>query len=336
MFPKVDEELAGWAQKASRAEPRLYEQAIKSIAHKRFHCLGGAVFSLWPGIPARCRPGLLRLIVAFQTISDYLDNLCDRMGVLDDATFRRLHSSMLAALDTGVEASGFYGTCPAKDDGGYLGSLVRACRAEVSQLDSYPAVRARAIELVRLYIDLQVHKHTLPLERTRRLAIWYGEHTRMAPEAFWWEFAAASGSTLGIFALFALAAGRRPSTAEVETVLGAYFPYICGLHILLDYFIDQEEDRQNCDLNLVSYYGDASERSERLQGFAEGALVGINHLPHAPFHRTVVLGLLAMYLSDPKAEGTLRHEAEALTGVGGGYARLMTLLCRTLRSSGRM
>ena len=41
---------------------------------------------------------------------------------------------------------------------------------------------------------------------------------------------------------------------DAERIRKGYFPYIQGLHILLDYFIDQEEDKVVGDLNFCSYY----------------------------------------------------------------------------------
>ena len=40
----------------------------------------------------------IKFIVAYQTISDYLDNLCDRSSSLDPQDFAALHESMGDAL----------------------------------------------------------------------------------------------------------------------------------------------------------------------------------------------------------------------------------------------
>ena len=336
VFPGVDRELDMWAGRAKSAGVELREQAVASIHHKRFHCLGGSVYSLWPKGQPAYRTGLLRLIVAFQTISDYLDNLCDRMGVLDDSVFRRLHVSMLAALDGGVEASGLYEGYPWKDDGGYLQALVLTCRRETAVLPHFRVVRDQAIDLVSLYIDLQVHKHTQGLERVRRLSSWHVAHLTSAPETYWWEFAAAAGSTLAIFALLAMASQRHVKPQEVSTLLDAYFPYVAGLHILLDYFIDQEEDARWHDLNLVSYYPDQDQRKQRMQGILKAALEWTGNLPDPGFHQGVVLGLLAMYLTDPKVVGDLEPEAGLLLRTGAPYTALMRFLCGRLRKSGRL
>ena len=39
---------------------------------------------------------------------------------------------------------------------------------------------------------------------------------------------------------------------------------ICSLHIMLDYFIDQEEDKAEADFNFVSFYKDEEECCWRL------------------------------------------------------------------------
>jgi tetraprenyl-beta-curcumene synthase len=336
VFPVVDRELGVWAVRAGSAGPELREQALSSITHKRFHCLGGSVYSLWPKAQPAYRCVLLRLIVAFQTMSDYLDNLCDRTGVLDDCVFRRLHASMLAALDMGVEASGFYAGYPHEEDGGYLKALVLACRREVAALPHFHMVRGHAIDLVRLYIDLQVHKHTHGLERVRRLSAWHRAHLESAPETYWWEFAAASGSTLGVFALFAAASQRHLRHRDVEALLDAYFPYVAGLHILLDYLIDQKEDDRWDDLNLVSYYQDHEQRRQRMHDMLKAGLEWTRALPDAGFHHGIVLGLLAMYMTDPKIAGGLHPEAHALLGTGAPYTTLMRFLCACLRKRGRL
>jgi tetraprenyl-beta-curcumene synthase len=336
VFPGVDRELGMWAGRAKSAGSELCEQALASICRKRFHCLGGSVYSLWPKGQPAYRSGLLRLIVAFQTMSDYLDNLCDRTGVLDDSVLRRLHASMLAALDSGVEASGFYEGYPWNDDGGYLRALVLTCRRETAALPHFPVVRDQAIDLIRLYIDLQVHKHTQGLERVRRLSSWHRAHLTSAPETYWWEFAAAAGSTLGVFALFAMASQRHVKPQDICALLDAYFPYVTGLHILLDYFIDQEEDARWHDLNLVSYYPDPDQRKQRMQGILKAALEWTRGLPDAGFHQGVVLGLLAMYLTDPKVAGDRQPEGHSLLRTGAPYTALMRFLCGRLRKSGRL
>ena len=62
---------------------------MASIETKTFHCEGGALYAL---LAEAHRDDAIRFIVAYQTISDYLDNLCDRSTSLDPEDFTLLHS----------------------------------------------------------------------------------------------------------------------------------------------------------------------------------------------------------------------------------------------------
>lgn len=336
VLPEVDRELARWKEAAVRAEDReLACQALAGIALKRFHAQGGAVYACWS---KRKWEPLIKFIVAYQTISDYLDNLCDRAGFYDRQAFRNLHISMLDALeDPGTVTGDYYKGYPYTRDGGYLRRLVAECQDAVAKLDGFASVREECRRLAGLYSDLQVYKHTTLTDRVPLLKEWFRRHEAGYPELYWWEFAAASGSTLGIFALAAASSERRLGRQDVCRILDAYFPWICGLHILLDYFIDQTEDRQAGDLNLVSFYGSEEEREARMGLFVEKALKAAASLKDAWRHRAIVEGLLALYLSDEKAASELcKRTAGRLLARGGSSARAMWRVCRAVRGLGRV
>lgn len=309
VLPLASRELAAWREHAEAIpDPELRHQALASLRLKRFHADGGCVYATGaPSGPERER--LVRLIVAFQTISDYLDNLCDRAGSLDPEEFRRLHRAMTDAVGPSAPTDGPY---DGRDDGGYLPSLVRTCREAVAELPGYPAAAPYVSELVGLYCDLQVHKHVAHEERVPRLRAW-------APaegELDWWEFSAATGSTLGVFALFAAALDPDLPPEAAKALRHAYFPWVGALHILLDYLIDLEEDREGGDLNFVAQYPSRERAYVRIQWLAGRALEAVQTLPAARFHRLVVQGLVAMYLSDPKAAGRRRFTAALSTEAG--------------------
>jgi len=68
----VEQELARWTYFAGKIpDPSLRQQALASIQLKSFHAQGGSIYSLYPEVTDQ--EGILRFIVAFQTISDYLD-----------------------------------------------------------------------------------------------------------------------------------------------------------------------------------------------------------------------------------------------------------------------
>ncbi|MDI6709079.1 MAG: tetraprenyl-beta-curcumene synthase family protein [Thermoanaerobacterales bacterium] len=330
LLPEVNRQLSRWrARLTACPEKELARQATLSIRYKRFHCQGGAVYALYYGA---LRRDLVRLIVALQTISDYLDNLCDRAGCQDQGAFRHLHRAMLCAVDPDEPIGDFYARYPLRDDGGYLRALVVECRSVLRALPSYPAAKAEVKHLVGLYADLQVYKHTEVDRRLPLLTSWFETYKARYPDLYWWEFAAASGSTLGMFALFAAAARPGLTDRDVRAITGVYFPWIAGLHILLDYFIDQAEDRDGGDLNFVSYYPSPETAEARMLLFLRRALAAAGSLPRPGFHQMVVRGLPALYLSDPKVrrEG-LQDTAAALLREAGLGSRALYQLCSALR-----
>lgn len=298
VFPEVKRELSRWRGAAERIpDQELRKQAIDSLTHKEFHCKGGAVYAA-ANLPMR--RVLVPLIVAFQTISDYLDNLCDRSTSLDPEDFRLLHRSMLDAADPDAKPGDYYALRAEKEDGGYLRALVRTCQRCISSLPAYSHVRERVRELVSLYCDLQVYKHIRKELREPQLLAWWDMHREQAPHLRWNEFAAATGSTLAVFCLFLAAADEALTAGEADTIRNAYFPHVCGLHILLDYLIDQEEDHAGGDLNFCGYYEDGETTAVRIADLAGQARRDIAAMSHPRFHAMIVEGLMALYLSDPK------------------------------------
>ncbi|MGI9861432.1 tetraprenyl-beta-curcumene synthase family protein [Moorella naiadis] len=333
-FPGVNRELAGWRRQAA-AIPDLHlrEQALTSLALKKFHCQGGSVYAVWP---RRYRRELLRAIVSLQTISDYLDNLCDRAGVLAGESFRQLHLAFTDALIPGGASHDYYAAYPYQRDGGYLQALVQACRASLAALPGYARVQEEVLYLAALYCRLQVTKHIEPGKRQEELQAWLRPLLdQISARLYWWELAAATGSTLGIFALMALAAREEVREQEAVRVREAYFPWIGGLHILLDYLIDQEEDRAGGDLNFCAFYREGTEAGRRLSYFWQESLAAARQLPDPAFHLLVVRGLPALYLSDTKASQEDQLPVrQVILQTAGPFTRRLYRLCRGLRWAG--
>lgn len=333
VFPLVKEELRSWEFRAEKVlEPVLSEQALDSLQRKAFHCLGGSIYALYPGAN---REVMIEFIVAYQTISDYLDNLVDAADVQDEKAFAQLHRAMTEALDPEAELSEYYAAYPYREDGDYLNRLVRTCQEKVRALPSYAVVKAELFWLASLYSSLQTYKHLSLEEREKKMLSWIEPNRKHYPEVSTWEFAAATGSTLGIFCLVAAAHQPGLTVEKVRQLKQAYFPWIAGLHILLDYFIDFVEDRETEQLNFVQYYASLPEREERLVLFLHEALDSSRLLPYAKFHQAVVEGLLAMYLSDPKSRADeLAGGTRALLAAGGMEIRLLYWMCVLLRKKG--
>lgn len=298
VLPDVNAELDKLRRLAEAIpDPELRAQALSSMQDKRFHCQGGGVYA---AANLEYRHVLIPLIVALQTISDYLDNLCDRSTSLDPDDFRLLHQSMLDAVNPEAVPQDYYQLRAERDDGGYLHHLVKTCQSMVKMLPSYESVRSHVKELVALYGDLQVYKHIRKDLREPQLLAWWETHEHRYPHLRWNEFAAATGSTLGMFMLFLAASEERLSAKDAESIRHIYFPHVCGLHIMLDYLIDQEEDHAGGDLNFCNYYENKDLLVERMALIVNRAREDVKSLPGSRFHRLIIEGLLALYLSDPK------------------------------------
>nr|WP_281279557.1 tetraprenyl-beta-curcumene synthase family protein [Aquibacillus sediminis] len=299
VFPRVKKELDYWIQQARRIEnPELKTQALASITEKKFHCQGGSVYSI---LAKKRWPDAIRFIVAYQTISDYLDNLCDRSTSLDPKDFRMLHQAMEDALTPNNEVKNYYKYRQEQDDGGYLAALVKTCQNSLSTLEHYSAIQKQLLQLERLYSDLQVHKHVVEQERIPRLKAWFNSFkSQWTMSLHWYEFSASSGSTLGIFCLVSYAMGGKMTEQLAEDICKSYFPYMQGLHILLDYYIDQQEDLNEGDLNFCNYYVNNDQLIERFIYFIDQTKKQIQRLPNKHFHEMIYNGLVGLYLADPK------------------------------------
>ncbi len=330
ILPKVQRLLAEWKAEAKRCpDPVLRQMALASLEHKAFHCQGGAVFA---SLSAPYQKNLLRIIIAYQTQCDYLDNLCDRAGSTDGQAFRHLHNSLLSALTPGTACEDYYLCYPYKEDGGYIRKLVAECQTQIETLPNYWKVQQRLWKLANWYSELQVRKHLDPQIREKELMSWASQQAARYPGVRWQEFAAATGSTLGIFALLGLACREELDDASMHRSWQAYFPWISGLHILLDYLIDREEDRQGGDLNFTFYYRDQSDMVERLKFFICQAHDSAASMSNPAFHTTVVEGLLGLYLSDAKVEAQGYEQlAQILLNCSGQRAAGTRRICRIVR-----
>jgi tetraprenyl-beta-curcumene synthase len=330
--PAVHDNLRGWKIFAENIpDAELRHQALASIRTKAFHCEGGAVYGLLAG---KHYEEAIKFIVAYQTISDYLDNLCDRSTSLDPDDFRALHEAMLHALTPEARSSAYYRFRKEQDDGGYLAALVTTCQDVLRNLTEYRTAAPHLHELAGLYCDLQVNKHVRKDQRLGLLQKWFDAKKAALPEKMvWYEFAACTGSTLGIFCLVSSLFEPGASERHLLNIKKACFPWVQGLHILLDYLIDQSEDHAADDLNFCAFYPNDVVLLNRLTTFYVKAMQSVSGLPKRNFHRLINRGLLSIYLSDDKVfqQKDVRQITRSLLRVGGLQTLFFYLHCRAYR-----
>jgi tetraprenyl-beta-curcumene synthase len=312
VLPRASRVLATIAQSA-RAIPddALRAQALASIDEKAYHVQGGCILATFLRGEAVGR--YVEIIAPLETIYDYLDNLCDRLPDVGPGAYRTLHDALLDALDDQRPLTNYYRDGPWRDDGGYLRSLVMRVRAGIRRLPNHAAVRPQLVEVSRYYAELQTLKHRGAGARETSCAAWYERHRAEFPGYFWWEFAAACGSSLPVFALLFLASHETLDADAVARTFAAYFPNVSAVHILLDYFIDQAEDREHRELNFIACYASSTQAVRRVHHLLAVTTARVRTLQHAEWHTFVVRAMCLFYLTHPKVfEQQLDAESVAL------------------------
>jgi tetraprenyl-beta-curcumene synthase len=312
IVPRASRSLATIRARAERIpDHALREQALASIDGKAFHVQGAAIFATF--LPPDEAARFVRIVASLETIYDYLDNLCDRLPGVSPAAFPTLHEALLDALDERRPLADYYRDGPLGNDGGYLASLVADVRTELAALPHYHAVRDALVGIACFYAELQTYKHAAPGEREAICNAWYAHHRPQFPGLYWWEFAAACGSSMPIFALIALASQRSLPPQAIDATIAAYFPNVSAVHILLDYFIDQAEDREHRELNFVACYPSSAVAVQRVKRLVHVTKLRLHSLANAEGHAFVLRAMCLFYLTHPKVyEQRLDRESAAV------------------------
>lgn len=300
VFPCLASEVRAWRRRA-RAIPdeTLRAVALTVLETKRGNLEGAAAFAAF--VPRRHRSVVVRIQVSLQAIYDYVDTLAEQPNADPIGNSHQLHQALQRALEPSAPHLDYYERQPLRRDAGYLESMIETCRASLVNLPSQSTAReaiARLAGRIIYYQSFHVPVGTVPWDP---LKVWATSEIPAGLDLRWWETAAAAGSSLGIFALIALAADPSLTIAETEAIEQAYFPWIGGLHSLLDSLVDFEEDSANGQRNFMAQYESLHEAAARMRMLAQESLRRIDLLPNALPHRLVLAGMVGFYLSAPEA-----------------------------------
>jgi tetraprenyl-beta-curcumene synthase len=294
---------------AAIPDPQLRAQALASVDGKSYHIAGACILATF--LPPDAARRYVAIVAPLETIYDYLDNLCDRHPGVRVEAYPVLHQAISDALDPSAPARDYYACGPAGDDGGYLRNLVQRTQHALADVPHLDLLRPRFAHAAQLYGEMQTHKHYPAGERERRCVAWYEQHKERYKDIDWHEFASAAGSQFHVYGpLFEAFLDRREAIAGTYD---AYFPYVSAVHVLLDAFIDQAEDREHGELNFSRVYGGAAALRARVRSLFDAARLRLGALPGERAHRFVLDVMTLFYLSHPKvaAQG-LEREARAL------------------------
>lgn len=263
----------------------MRKDALDSIAHKSDHADGAALFSVLP----RTRDlRLLRLLVAYQTIWDYLDNVserCQSRGEPDG-----LHRALVDALDPAAPTSDYYGCDAGIDDGGYLRALVRSCQESCGTLPSYPLVRPLVLQgVARCAVQAVNHD---PVDERREVALkrWAEAEFPHVDSLRWFELTAAASAYLP-HPLLALACDPELNVAAVARTRAAYFPWVSLAIAMLDSYVDQAEDRRTAEHSYIAYYRDEASAITRVCEVVRRAICEVSTLPGGERHAVLVAAM---------------------------------------------
>jgi tetraprenyl-beta-curcumene synthase len=266
--------------------------------------------------------------VAFQSLYDYLDTISEQPSADSFHNNRQLHRALVAALDPDAPHADYYALHGAGDDGGYLREQIDVCRAICATLPSFalaaPDLRRAAVRAM----ESQAHVHTGATPAGRRaIARWAGTQTPAALGLLWWESAAASGSSLAIHALLAVAADPELTPTSAAAIAEAYFPWAGALQGLLDSVVDELEDDRDGGLAYVGFYPTRTHAAQRLERIVGQTLTNVGALPQGASHHVIVAAMACLYLSSPStARADAREIRRAVLSRLGGLGRVGLLV----------
>jgi tetraprenyl-beta-curcumene synthase len=283
-------------------------------------------------LPCVRSPCLLRLLVTYQIMWDYLDTIGESRTVAGQASGLQLHLALADALDPGRPISDYYCHYPSRDDGGYLCALVLACRECCIQLPSFQCVRSLLVREAGR-VNVQAINHDLdPASRDAGLRKWVVSEFPGRQDVQWFELGAAAGANIAIYALFALAAEPTCDDTQIARIYRAYFPWTSALATMLDSFVDQEEDIANGDQSYVAYYETSELATQHIARLVQRCLYETQTLGNSERHKLIATCMVAMYLSKDSARTpAIRPRTQYLVNAGGSLTRLLLPILRTWR-----
>lgn len=327
-------EVGAWRDRAEMIpDPHLRRDALGALRHKRGHTDGAAMF--WT-LPRRRDLRLLRMLVRYELLQDFLDSTTEYGAALGPENGAQLYLALADALDPERSMSDYYLHHPARRDGGYLRSLVEACRAGCRALPGYPAVRSLLIREADRSSVLIVNHCRDPVERDAGLRAWAALNVADDGELRWFEQTAAASGWITTHALLALASNATATPEAAEATHAAYFPWLALTLTMLDSYADQAEDRRTGNHSYVGHYESPQVAVLRLRETIGYAARDVLSLPDGERHGVLLGSMIALYLSkDAVRNGALYSTTASIAAAGGTLPRVLLPALRLWRIKNR-
>jgi tetraprenyl-beta-curcumene synthase len=319
-----------WRQRAERIPSGpIRQDALYALAHKRTHADGAALFSI---LPRRRDRNLLCLLVSYELILDFLDNVSERHRT--EVNGRELHLALIDAVDPDRRPADYYRHHPWKDDGGYLTALVESCQRRCRALPSFDGIRAVVLREAERTQVLALNHLSDPAERDAALRAWALREYPDERDVTWYELGGAASASLVVLALLTLAARGGLAPEEIDATCLVYWPWMSLVAVMLDSYADQAEDAESGDHSYVSHYPTREARVARLSECIRRAMAGGLSLPDGHKHAILASSMVAMYLSKDSARASdMERETATLAAAGGPLVHLLLPVLRLWRTA---
>jgi tetraprenyl-beta-curcumene synthase len=307
----------------------LRHDALAAIEGKRANIDGAALFWTLPRVRSR---ELLRLLVAYEILADFLDCTSERAAHIGTTNGRQLHRALIEALDPDLGVSDYYRYHPWDRDGGYVGALVDSCRQACVRLPSYEAARPLLHRAACLTQVLALNHEPDPTQRDAALRWWAEEHFPADEELAWFELTGGASAWLTILALLALAADPGRDAREAKGTYLVYLPWVSLTGTMLDSYGDIAEDAAHGAHSYIAHYASTDVAARRIDEIIRRSLDGAASLRDGERHLVLASCMIAMYLSkDSVRTPQTRALTQSLTHAAGPLARLLLPVLRVWR-----
>ncbi len=334
-LPAVSREIDMWRRRAQAIpDASLRADAVLAIARKRAHADGAALF--WT-LPRARHDGLLRMLVAYQTAWDFLDNVSERGACLGERNGRQLHRALVDALDPLARPADYYAHHLCGGDGEYLHALAGSCREICAALPSYECVRTRVLHEARRCAIQSLNHNPDPAERDGELRRWAQRELAAGAisagnEVSWFELTAAASASLVPHVLLSLAAEPACSPGDVKAAHVAYLPWASLATAMLDSYADRSEDDAAGEHSYIAHYSDHEEARRRVAEIVARATREAGCLRGGHRHAVILACMVAMYLSKDSVRGGAGQDGTSeLVRSGGSLTRLLLPVLRAWR-----
>jgi tetraprenyl-beta-curcumene synthase len=326
VIPCVRREIRVWSAAArSIRDPTLRRHALETLEGERLNAEAAAVFGVL--VARRRRAAAVRLMVAFQVLTDFIDTVSEQPTEAPLRDSLQLHRSLSSAVSCAPANIDYYAHHPQQDDSGYVAQLVSYCSGALQALPASAVVVPFAAHAAQRCGEGQSHTHAAVTGGPDAFSKWASEQGCEGYE--WWEVAAGASSSVAVHALFALAADPRATPVDAALVDAAYFPPIGALTVLLDSLVDRENDAATHSHNYLSYYATNVSAAARLACIVTRAREAVPRLRNQSAHAAILAGVVAFYVSSREADtGFARPVSDAVARRMGGT---VTPILRSMR-----